>query len=146
MCSVCLHSQASMCLGHSVQGNAGPLTPSLGKHLLVCCLLKATDSLGVHREESRWPWTQRCLVRGRCEDLESAWSRGAPSSCGGCHHMVSESSGCHKEERLTLVFVASRERTKGTEGHSTLLFEEGRALPAVIRWREPGSFKLLLDN
>lgn len=58
--------------------------------------------------------------------------------------MVSESSGCHKEERLTLVFVASRERTKGTEGHSALLFEGGRALPAVIRStkenRAPSSF------
>jgi hypothetical protein len=41
--------------------------------------------------------------------------------------MVSESSDCHKEERLTVVFVASKERTRGTEGHSDLWFNGGRA-------------------
>lgn len=66
-------------------------------------------------------------MRGRCEDLESAWHRGTSSSSQGCHHMVSESSDCHKEERLTVVFVASKERTRGTEGHSDLWFNGGRA-------------------
>lgn len=116
------------------RGMQGLLTPSLGKHLWVCCLFKGHRLTGVHCEESRWLWTQRCLVRGRCEDLESAWHRGAPSSSQGCHHMLSESSACHKEERLTLVFVASKERTRGTEGHSALWFDGGRAFQLLLNF------------
>ena len=48
------------------RGMQGLFTPSLGKHLWLCCPLKARDSLGhTHLEESRWPWSQRSLVRSR---------------------------------------------------------------------------------
>lgn len=77
-CFVWLQSQASTCLGHSVWGNSGPPHSNPGEASMAPLSFKGYRLTGIHLEESRWPWTQQCLVRNRCEDLWSTWHRRAP--------------------------------------------------------------------